>query len=292
MKIQTLRIWALLWCFFPCLLAAQSELSSASSWSPKGHMYLYWGWNRAAFSSSKIHFSGVHYDFTLEKVIAKDRQTPFAFEVYFHPTKLTIPQTNFGLGYFFKEHYILSFSVDHMKYVVQQNQRVEINGTIENRHPLYDGIYQQEQILIQADFLKMEHTDGLNFIAFGLSRADNFLRSFSTLENKVALQMVEGVELGFLMPRTDVTVLNQENWNKYHFSGLGIGFKTGLHLTLFKNYFVHGEAKAGYINLHDIPTTPNGDSKARQSFFFLQRTIQFGGIFRLKKRRKKGKSSP
>ncbi len=291
MKIVNLKILGLLWCFLPCLLPAQGVLPSASSLSPKGQVYVYWGWNRAAFSTSNIHFSGTNYDFTLEKVIAKDRQTPFAFEVYFHPAKLTIPQTNFGLGYFFQDHYILSFSVDHMKYVVQQNQLVEINGTIDKTHPLYDGIYEQEQILIQADFLKMEHTDGLNFIAFGIARADNFLRSFSRLENKVALQMVEGVEAGFLMPRTDVTVLDQENRNKYHFSGLGIGFKTGLHLTLFKNYFIHGEAKAGYVNLHNIPTTPDGKTKARQSFFFLQRTIQFGGIFRLKKGRKKRMSN-
>jgi len=65
---------------------------------------------------------------------------------------------------------------------------------------------------------------------------------------------------------------------------LGVSLKTGLHLTFFKHYFIHGEIKGGYLNLFDIPTSPDGNHKAKQDFYFLQTTIQFGGIFYLKRK--------
>ena len=274
----SLKIFLFLFFFF-----LQNTILAQSN---QHRFYIYWGWNRGYFSKSDIQFKSDHYDFTLSNVIAKDRQTPFSFDVYFHPTKLTIPQTNYGIGYYWKNNYILTLAVDHMKYVVQQNQNVIINGFIHNTNPTYDGTYTSESILIQPDFLKMEHTDGLNYIALGISRSDNLFQKISSLKNKLELNLVEGIETGFLMPRTDVTVLNQPTRNTYHVSGLGVSLKTGLHFTFFKHYFIHGEIKGGYINLFDIPTSPDGKNKAEQDFYFLQTTIQFGGIFYLKRKEK------
>jgi len=33
-----------------------------------GKVYVYWGWNRAIFTDSDIHFTGDQYDFTLRDV--------------------------------------------------------------------------------------------------------------------------------------------------------------------------------------------------------------------------------
>jgi hypothetical protein len=41
--------------------------------------------------------------------------------------KMTIPQTNFRIGYFINDHYI-ALGVDHMKYVMAQNQVANITG--------------------------------------------------------------------------------------------------------------------------------------------------------------------
>ena len=273
-----MRIILLMWV---SLFFLQTPLFSQSN---QHRFYIYWGWNRGYFSKSDIQFKSANYDFKLLDVVAKDRQTPFSLDVYFHPTKLTIPQTNVGVGYYLKNNYILTFTVDHMKYVVQQNQTVTIDGSISNTNPTYDGIYNNQSILLQPDLLRMEHTDGLNYIALGISRSDNLLQKITSLKNKLELNFVEGIEAGFLMPRTDVTVLNQPNRNEYDVSGLGISLKAGLHLTLFKHYFIHGEMKGGYINLFDILTSPDGKNKAQQDFYFLQTTIQFGGIFYIKKK--------
>ena len=49
------------------------DVNQTSKTHQKGELFMYWGWNRAAFSSSDIQFSGDNYDFILEDVIAHDR---------------------------------------------------------------------------------------------------------------------------------------------------------------------------------------------------------------------------
>ena len=113
----------------------------------KGKIFFYWGWNRGYFSNSDIHFSGDGYDFVLGEVKANDRQTRFALDPYFHPVRITIPQTNFKVGYFIHEKYNISFGVDHMKYVVaSRSGSCTIAGDIDVNGSDYNKPYQDETI--------------------------------------------------------------------------------------------------------------------------------------------------
>ena len=96
----------------------------------KGKFFVYWGWNWSSYSGSDIHFKGNNYDFTLRDVQAQDTPSKFSFSKYFGITNLTKPQTNARIGYFFKENYTISIGVDHMKYVVNNDQFVNIDGEI------------------------------------------------------------------------------------------------------------------------------------------------------------------
>jgi len=112
----------------------------------KGEFYFYWGWNRSLYGKSDINFKGTDYDFTFSDVKAKDRQTPFSFKKYLNPTHMTIPQYNFRIGYYIKDHYSISLGADHMKYVVTPNQRVSIHGNITQSGTIYDGNYNNNPI--------------------------------------------------------------------------------------------------------------------------------------------------
>lgn len=249
--------------------------------SNQHRFYFYWGWNRAFFSKSDIYFKGPEYDFTLKNVIANDRQSEFTIRNYFHPSKITIPQTNYGIGYYFQNHYILSLGVDHMKYVVEKESEAGITGWIgESYH--YGGLYNDNQILLYDNVLKMEHTDGLNYLVAEISRSDNLLQSFPAMDGKLELNLIEGIGGGVLIPKTDITLLGKERNNQYHLSGYGLSAKAGLHLTFFKHFFLRAELKAGYIDLTSINVTSDGSGKGSQSFFFLQPSGQFGGMFYLK----------
>jgi hypothetical protein len=69
----------------------------------KGKFFFYWGGNRGYYSTSDIRFTGADYDFTLNNATAHDRPKGYHID-YINPSKITIPQTNFRMGYFFNDH--------------------------------------------------------------------------------------------------------------------------------------------------------------------------------------------
>ena len=246
----------------------------------KGKFYIYWGGNRESYSKSDIHFKGDDYDFTLNDVEAVDR--PVGWHInYINPTMMTIPQTNFRLGYFITDHYNISVGVDHMKYVMVQNQSVKINGTFPASY-IGNQVNNGQVDLSDETFLTFEHTDGLNYINSEISRVDDFSKLFGiTNTDKIQINLTEGIGAGVLYPKTNAKVLGKERHDDFHFSGYGVSAKVGLNLTFFKHYFIQGELKGGYINMNDIQTTALTNDSASQHFMFLQRIISFGGIFNL-----------
>ena len=242
-----------------------------------GKIYFYWGWNGSSFSKSNIKFTGEDYDFTLKKVVAKDRQSDFSLKTYLNPLNATIPQYNFRIGYCFQENWDISFGIDHMKYVVLQNQTVEIEGFIENTNSTYDGTYSGQSIKLTQDFLRFEHTDGLNYVNVELRHSDRFINL-----KKINASFIEGLGIGVLYPRTSTTLLGKESYDEFHLSGYGLGGLIGLKVTFFDTFFVQSELKGGFTNLTNVRTTPSISDKARQNFFFFQYNIVFGGIIKIK----------
>ncbi len=248
----------------------------------KGKIYILWGWNNGWYSNSDINFTGDNYDFTLDNVEATDRPTPFSYNDYFKPSRITIPQTNFRIGYFINENIDISFGVDHMKYVMVANQQSSITGKIENES-LFSGEYDNDDIIISEEFLKFEHTDGLNYLNLEVTYNEDFLKLFklNSNRNKIALNYLAGIGIGALMPRSNVTLMNNERHDEFHFAGYGVAAKIGLDLTFFRFFFIRSEYKAGFINMPDIRTTPNSNDRASQHFWFTQLNYDFGVSFNL-----------
>lgn len=246
----------------------------------KGKFYIFWGGNRESFSKSDIHFEGDNYNFTLNNVGASDKPKGWQID-YVNPARMTIPQTNFRIGYFLNDHYNISIGLDHMKYVMDQNQVVNINGTI-NEGGQFDGTYNNEPITLTPDFLTFEHTDGLNYINTEFSRVDDISKIFKIRNtDKIQLNITEGVGAGFLYPKTNAMLLGKERHDDFHISGYGVSAKVGLNLTFLKHFFIQTELKGGYINMNDIRTTHDPSDRASQHFLFFQRIIAFGGIFKV-----------
>jgi len=236
----------------------------------KGKMYLYWGYNRAAYSNSDIKFKGRDYDFEIFDVRATDRQTKFDWNLYFHPAKITIPQTNLKFGYFFSDKYSFSIGVDHMKYVMDNTQSAKITGTVPDS--VFSGTYTNDDIKLDESFLDYEHTDGLNYLNIEFNRFDGLI----DFKNIISLQSIVGLGVAALMPKTNAILFGRGRYDEFHLAGFGMNVKTGLNLRIGKYFFIQTEGKAGYINMPDIRPTKFSDEKASQSFTFLEYTILFG----------------
>ena len=246
----------------------------------KGKMYFYWGGNRGSYTNSDIRFKGANYDFTIYDVEAVDRPKGWHID-YINPGKMTIPQTNFRVGYFINDHYNISIGVDHMKYVMVQNQSVRISGTYPNSYNssvINNGFVD----LSNESFLTFEHTDGLNYVNSEFSRVDDISKLFKINDtDKIQVSLTEGAGAGILYPKTNVMLMGQERHDNFNVAGYGVSAKAGINITFFKHYFIQGELKGGYINMSKIKTTFNNSDSASQHFMFFERVIAFGGIFQL-----------
>ncbi|WJS92978.1 hypothetical protein NYQ10_12860 [Flavobacterium johnsoniae] len=269
----------------------------------KGKFFVMWGGNRESYSKSDVNFRGKDYNFTVENMAAHDKPKGWHVD-YINPANMTIPQTNLRLGYFFSDHYSVTIGVDHMKYVMSQNQIANVNGTINlpanDPGSIYNGEYNNRPVDMSQGgakeggydngeipangpaFLMYEHTDGLNYINTEVARFDDISKWFGLPNiDKVQINLTEGLGAGILYPKTNTTLLGKERHDDFHVSGYGVSAKAGLNITFFKHFYVQGELKGGYINMPDIKTTTSNEDKASQHFTYFQRIIAVGGIFRI-----------
>ena len=264
-------------CSFSQEFTKNSEKYSAHN---KGKFYFYWGGNRETFSTSDIRFKGSDYDFTIYDVVAHDKPKGWHID-YINPARMTIPQTNFRMGYFINDHYNISLGIDHMKYVMLQNKTVTYSGNYPNAES-YNENPNGNQLTLDESFLTFEHTDGLNYINTEITRVDDFSHVLKLPNiDKFQINTLGGIGIGLLFPKTNATVLSKERHDDFHVSGYGASAKVGLNFTFYKHFFIQTELKGGFINMNDVKTTALNEDTAEQQFWFLQRIIAFGGIFRL-----------
>jgi hypothetical protein len=267
--------------FFSVNIFAQNDIKKEKYTAHnKGKFTVSWGGNREVFSHSDIHFVGSNYNFIVANAAAHDKPKGWQID-YITPSRMTVPQTNFKMGYFVSDHYSIAIGVDHMKYVMTQNQTANITGVIEGNPP-FNGSYNNTPTVLTEDFLMFEHTDGLNYIFTGMARQDDISHWFGIKNtDKFQVNINEGVDFGLLYPKTNTTLMGKERHDDFHVSGYGTSVKAGINFTFLKYFTIEGDLKGGYINMQDIRTTKSTSDKAKQDFFFGETIIAFGGIFKL-----------
>ncbi len=265
---------------FIYLFAILSTLSLKAQKEPfsKGSVMAFWGWNRAVYSKSDIHFKGDGYDFQLNDVVAKDRQTPFRANIYFNPKKITVPQVNYRFTYFPKDNFGITLGMDHMKYVMKQNQTVRMDGYINN--PAYSSMVKNGNIdLSDSQFLAFEHTDGLNYINIGAQKYVPILN-----KEKIDIFWSYGAGLGALLPKSNVKLMGNERSDRFHLAGFGLDARTAVSFVLWRHLVAQVEGKYGYINMPDVKTTLNNKpDKAMQDFVYGQLDFGVGYTFNTRK---------
>ena len=272
----------LTFCVFSQYTFSQETVENPEKYTAhnKGKFYIFWGGNRESYSKSDIRFKGADYDFTLHNVAAHDKPKGFHID-YFNPARMTIPQTNLRIGYFISDHYNISIGFDHMKYVMYNDRRVSYSGYYPN-----PGTYNENpangELTLDEDFLLFEHTDGLNYVNTEISRVDDISKLFKINNtDKIQVNITEGIGGGFLYPKTNTTLLGKDRYDEFNIAGYGVSAKVGLNVTFFKYFFIQTELKGGYIEMNNIRTTQDKADSAEQNFWFLQRILTVGGIFRI-----------
>ncbi|MBU2939669.1 hypothetical protein KO494_08975 [Lacinutrix sp. C3R15] len=285
MKIATLRTLAILSLTLFSITTQAQEKTERYTANNKGKFFISWGGNRETFSKSDIRFKGDGYDFTIHDASAVDKPKGWHID-YINPTRMTIPQTNFKIGYFISDKYNISLGVDHMKYVMKEDLYKNVSGYInlpaEEEGSIFNQEFTGDPYFVSEEFLQFEHTNGLNYVYLELNRFDDISGLFKVSNtDKFQLNLTEGLGAGILYPKTNTTLLQKDRYDEFHLAGYGISANVGLNFTFFKYFFMESSLKGGFINMPDIRTTSNTNESASQHFWFLQRIISFGARFRV-----------
>ncbi|MBP7809731.1 MAG: hypothetical protein KA163_10590 [Bacteroidia bacterium] len=252
----------------------------------KGSFYFTWGYTRAWYSKSTIHFSDhsgkmrdnntgkpTDYDFTVYNATASDRPD---FRGIVDIVNITIPQFVAHAGYYFnnKQDFGIEINYDHTKYVVDDYQKVRVKGTFNGTS------VDKDTILDPKNFLHFEHTDGANFWML------NFLKRWKIYNpgKRLHIGWVAKAGAGIVYPRTDVTLFGERLNNKWHIAGWIAGVETGVRTEFLKYGVFEFTAKGSYADYRKVLVLGKGNGTARHSFFTAQLTATIGfKLFGIKK---------
>ncbi|MFN8322729.1 MAG: hypothetical protein U0T74_08740 [Chitinophagales bacterium] len=249
-------------------LKSENRIAWRKESSNKGSLYIQWGYNREYFSRSSIHFKGADYDLTFYNITAHDRPSKFTFNTYFNPVNISIPQYCFRAGYFVTGRLHFSLGIDHLKYVMDANQRAVLSGVINPAvSAKYGGSYLHDTVVVSSDLLRFEHTNGLNLVSLDVGY---LLPCLNIYKKKVWLKWNFGLGGFFVITKTDVTILNDRTDNKFHLSGYCIAAHTGPRFEFWKWGFVGFEVKGGYIGLPDVLIHNEQPIRANHDFGFFE----------------------
>jgi hypothetical protein len=259
------------------------HLKTTRDFSRKGDFTASWGYNVSWYGKSDIRFRGPNYDFTLKNVVAHDRQSKFGRD-FLNPSRISIPQYNLRFGYYISDKYSISIGWDHMKYVVDIPQRVQVFGVIGETisSPAiptgsYAGNYNGETIDLKADMLRYEHTDGFNYLSSELQRDDDIWVSKS---RKRTLTMETGAGLGMFIPRSDVHLFGVGANHYWNVAGYGFSVKAGLKYFITRGLYLQNSTKFGFSNLTEVYTTGRNDlDKASQKINYMENYTILGYHF-------------
>ena len=124
---------------------------------------------------------------------------------------------------------------------------------------------------------------GLEGVEFVVANTDAQALAFSGAERRIQMGsgITEGLGAGVLYPKTNAKLLSKNRQDEFHIAGYGVSARAGLNITFFKYFFIQGDIKGGFINMPNIRTTSSSSDTASQHFFYFERIISLGGIFRL-----------
>jgi hypothetical protein len=275
----------LAFCLNPGLLDAQLAQESPTGIEPSkdNKFYFYWGYNRGFYSKTNLHFNGPNYDFTVYDLTGQDRPFDFGL-VYVNPATFTIPQYNVRLGYFINDRVSVSLGMDHMKYIVDQNQPTRISGVIsEEASGPYAGSYLNQPIDLKADLLIFEHTNGFNLASLEVEYLQPL---FSWWNNRIAARWSLGAGGVWVVTKTDVRVFGDGLDNDFHVAGYTLAGKTGPRLEFWNKVFIAGELKTGYASLPAVLIKNDAPEIGDHNLLYYEYYFVAGVYFDLRFRKK------
>jgi hypothetical protein len=279
LKIKEYSIQGLLFImmFFNMFLSQAQIISHVKSVldSPK-KVYFSWGYHRAFFSNSDLHFRNYslnsnndasgNYDFVIKNAKAQDRPD---FSKINDVKNISVPQFNVSLG-FTSKYKNLGFEINynHVKYVVNPNQTLAVKGQIFGQNI-------DSNMLLKPDYFHVEHTDGANFWMANITK----LYQISSNKKFVNLSNMIKIGGGMCIPRTDITFMGKRTNNRFHIAGYVLGIENGIQVNFGKHLYIENSYKYAFSYFTNAKVSNDKNAYLTHSFnsflIFLNLGVKF-----------------
>ncbi|MEN9523058.1 MAG: hypothetical protein RL065_1435, partial [Bacteroidota bacterium] len=254
------------------------QLASAADTLKLAHrFYFHWGYNRSFYSNSNVRLKGDDFDLTFYQLKAKDKPYKFNMVNYIDPTSMWVPQYNYRLGFYLNEHVSVSVGLDHMKYVVDQNQSAVVTGDASANFPNSKGfpLHYDGTSMPLKGFMYLDHTNGLNLIS-----ADIDYRTKIYQHKKIELALKSGVGVAMMVTKSELHLMDYGIDNEFNKCGFAFSSYQGVELTIGKYFFIRPQVRMGWIDLTGFLLNGRYDSgRGYQNFAFVEGMVVAGSYF-------------
>lgn len=267
-------------CFFLVFLSnAQYKARRHKISSDAGTIFTSWGFNRTAYARSKAHFEGLGYDFNLTTMNGKDIPNIGSGNVL-NPAKWTLNQYNFKFGYYYRDAFAITFSVDHLKYQIRDKGYIKLTGQttfttdeyiyFNADQSYYHGTWNLVPINPDPSYFDYSYTGGLNFIHIDLTRTEELIKYGRT--RQFILNGYYGVGFGLIQSSLNFVYNGVPNLKVNSLSGYGITGLGGLRLEFLRRFYFYSNASLGV--LHQV----RAKSKFSDSNAFVRQLLGYAQI--------------
>lgn len=229
-----------------------------------GTFFGYWGYNRSFYTKSDLIFQGEGYNFTLRGATASDNPSK-EIDTYFDFKRITVPQFNARVGYYFKNKYAITFGYDHMKYIFDDRNEVLLDGYIEpGLDQNWSGTYNNEKVITDRNQFHYENSNGLNYLHFELLRTDHLFRARN---QRFGISASYGIGAGGLLSYNDFRFAGRDDRVTISMSGYAISGHASLRFEFWNHFFLQGEASGGFMHQTKVRTHPSDhNTYAKQKY--------------------------
>jgi hypothetical protein len=132
---------------------------------------------------------------------------------------------------------------------------------------VFAGAYVDHDQILTKDFLRFEHTNGLNLFTVDI---EYLLPIYHSKKDWVHIGWNFGLGGVFVITKTEIHVIGFGLDNDFHTAGFSLPVKTGPRIDIWKYFFVAFELKAGYAHLPWVLIRNNAVDLADHNFSYLE----------------------
>ena len=250
----------------PAQAPAQSPTPKPTA-TPGREYFISWGYNGDSYTKSDLHIRqpALGNDFTYVNVQIRDSKG-WTDGLFAHA--LTVPQYNFRFGMFFNEKWGFEVALDHIKWIVKEDQTVRMTGTL-------NGATVDTDVALTEDVLRYQLNNGANPVSINLIRRIHLTGEPGRFGRLVFLGKAGG---GFAIPHTENTLFGQPNDKGFQpFHGWNLDAAAAVRLDLWKGLYFEFEEKLLYARYFGVKVD---QGEARHSVKAAEFSWSFGWAFR------------